>query len=341
MRASSKAVLLPFLLFLAAAAGQAQDTANLMGRVRTIEGTPPTDRVLVTLETRGLIINTSYTDNEGQFVFYNLIANPYHVSLNVEGYQPVRQTVTVNPAISNIFQIRIVLSPMIRPPAAEANRPPSTSFGGNPHLVSPADYTKKFPREAVKEFEAGVKADQQGKSEKAIQHYRRALELAPDYYPARNNLGSKFLSSGDFAAAEAEFAQVIRMNPNDPYAYFNLGNVFYLTKRFAEAARTLEEGLKKDPASAFGHFLMGSVALRTGDLASAELHLRRAREFDPAMANVRLELANLYLRGGKNAEAVNELKSFIVQFPKDPMLPRVKELLKKLESPAPPAEANL
>jgi Tfp pilus assembly protein PilF len=49
------------------------------------------------------------------------------------------------------------------------------------------------------------------------------------------------------------------------------------------------------------------------------------------MSRVRLELANLYLSQQKKAEATAELGSFLQDSPDDPLAPKVKDLLNKLQ----------
>lgn len=325
---------LPTFLLLTCSELSAQEVGNIIGQVRLAGGVLPSERVLITLQTRGMTINSAFCDNEGRFNFINLLPNAYHLIVNAEGYQPVHQVVVVSPTTSLTAHARIILTPLA---SSRPESPPAPAPGGNPFLVNPAEYSRKFPREAVKAFEVGMKADQQGKVDKAIRHYEEAIRLAPDFYPARNNLGVRYLGDRSFDEAEKQFTEVLKLNNNDAQAYFNLGNVYYLTKRYDDAKRALQEGLRREPNSALGHYLLGSVGVRTGELNTAERQLRMAIEFDPKMSKVRLELVNLYLQQQKRSDAIEELKSFTKLFPHDPLLPKVKEVLKKLESPPPPA----
>jgi cytochrome c-type biogenesis protein CcmH/NrfG len=145
-------------------------------------------------------------------------------------------------------------------------------------------------------------------------------------------LGSQYLSQQDFGAAEQAFAEAIKLNSADANACFNLGNVFLLTARYQDAARVLGEGLLRDPRSAFGHYLLGSVETRTGQVSKAERSLQKALVLDPEMPNVRLELANLYLVQNEKSAAIRELRLFVEQFPSSPLLPKVQEVLKRLQT---------
>jgi tetratricopeptide (TPR) repeat protein len=283
---------------------------------------------------RGAPIKSVYSDESGNFGFYELSYNPYRVVINEEGYQPVSESVVVRPDISAITTVRMILIPLEK---QSPQSPPAPAAGSNPYVVDLATYAKQFPRQAVKEFEAGIKAEQKGKPDRAREHYQEAIRLAPDFYPAHNNLGSIYLSQGNYEAAEEEFGRVIELNHIDPQAYLNLGNVFLLTGRHEEAERTLQEGLQRDPRSTFGHFLLGSVYSRAGDVGRAERYLQRAVELDAAMPNPRLELVNLYLQQDRTEEAIAALKAFVESFPQHSLAPKAKELLERLEGSLPPA----
>jgi Flp pilus assembly protein TadD len=90
--------------------------------------------------------------------------------------------------------------------------------------------------------------------------------------------------------------------------------------------------LRRSPQSPFGYFLLGSIYKQSGKLPEAERALRQALTLDPAMARVRLELVNIYLSQGKKDDASHELRAFLEQSPQDPLAPKARDLLKKLET---------
>ena len=53
----------------------------------------------------------------------------------------------------------------------------------------------------------------------AIEHYRKATELAPSYSPAYNILGYAYRQKGDYANAEQAFKKYIELIPKDPNLY--------------------------------------------------------------------------------------------------------------------------
>ncbi len=87
---------------------------------------------------------------------------------------------------------------------------PGAWSGSNPYLTDPADYFRRFPKKTLKEFDKGVEAEHQGKTDDAIQHYEKALSYSPDFYPAHNNLGNAYLSRQNFEAAQSQYEAVLK-----------------------------------------------------------------------------------------------------------------------------------
>jgi tetratricopeptide (TPR) repeat protein len=333
-RKGSYSLRLAVLLLLSAGALQAQEQqGNIAGQIRLVDGGFPTEQIRVTLEARGGVADVTYADLEGRFGFNYLLPNAYWVVVQAEGYQPVRLQVVVNPSTIQTNLVHVVLRPK---PEEKSRGAPDGPVGTNADVVDVAELKKKFPPGVIKEFEAGKKAEQRGEMDAAVRLYEAALREAPDFYPALNNLAIRHLQKGDVKAAEAEFRRVIELKENGAQAYFNLGNVLYMTRRNEEARQTLESGLRLAPTSAMGHYLNGSVLARLGDARAAEEQLKAARELDPKMPQVPITLATLYLQTGREHEAAAMFESFLKQFPKDPMVPKVRVALSKIVQPAPP-----
>jgi Flp pilus assembly protein TadD len=300
---------------------------SIVGAVRIFRGNFPSTPVMVSLVSRGALVNSIYTDNEGRFWFGQLEPNVYHVVIDEKEYLKVEETEVIDPT-SPVRFLTITLTPR----EAEKRDTSPTISGGNPSLTDPAQYAKQVPKAARHEFEKGVKADQQGKPEDAIRHYSKAVELAPDFYAARNNLGSALLSQSRFPQAQEQFENVIRTNPSDAAAYFNLANLHLLRGELPPAQATLAQGLRREPDSGFGHFLQGSLDSRTGRVHQAESELRRCLELNPFMSKAHLALANLYMQQKRSEDAASELREFLARFPDDPVAPKAKQVLNKLVS---------
>jgi tetratricopeptide (TPR) repeat protein len=310
-----------------------QQLGRIVGQIRVTRGDFPPHSILVELQARGSTIASVYADSQGRFGFYNLESNPYHVLIRDEAFNPVDELANVNPILSPMTMVQIRLDPR---EVIKQEPLPNRVGGSNPYLINSAEYSHQFPKKAVKEFDKAVDADQRGKRDEAIRHYENALRIAPGFYPARNNLGSDYLSKSDFADARKQFEQVIQSNQTDATAYFNLSNVCMLLGKVSEAQEFLGDGLRLDPTSALGHFLLGSLNMKTGKYPEAERALRQAIQLSPALAQPRLQLVNLFVQQGRKADAVAELHDFLTTFPDSSFAPKAKQVLRRLEPPTNP-----
>jgi tetratricopeptide (TPR) repeat protein len=302
---------------------------RITGQVRTPRGDYPARQILVELRLHGGTVESVYTDNQGRFGFSNLEANGYRIVINDEEYYPVDERADVNPDVMSYTRVQIALR--AREEKQKNDPAGARASGGNPYLVDPGDYNKRFPKKALKEYERGVGAERKGNHDEAIAHYQSALKIAPEYYPAHNNLGSIYLSKADFTSAEEQFQEAVRLDRNDAQAYFNLGNLFLLKGRYSESEAAVASGLQRQPDSAFGHFLQGSLYGRNGKLPEAEKSLRAALQMDSTMWQAHLQLVSLYLQQQRRQPAIAELQFFLKAFPSVSAAPKAKELLQKLQ----------
>jgi Flp pilus assembly protein TadD len=229
--------------------------------------------------------------------------------------------VELKPDIQPVYIMQINLVPRESPAAVK-----SKTF-----TVSAQDLTKKYPKEAVKEFDRGTAKQSEGKTEDAIQHFKKALKIAPTFAMAHNSLGAAYVSRSDFVNAQKELAEAIRLDHSDGSAYFNMANLMLLTRNLGEAGEYLRQGFFRQPDSAFGFFVQGTVLERAGKLPEAEASLQRALQLDPKMPRPHLELVNLYLREQRSTQAMAELHNFLQVAPKDPLAPKAREVLDRLK----------
>lgn len=310
---------------------QQQTLGSIVGHVRVVRGDTPPQPVLVSLELRGAPTDSVYTDSSGTFGFHGLHPDPYYVVMNDEAYESVRRLAVIDAmTLSSTVFMDVTLIPKKGQKAA--SDAPSQAVGSNPNMIDVRDYSARFPKPAVKEFEKGLASDRRRESDAAVRHYQKAIAIAPDFYSAHNNLGSDYLSKSDFEGARKEFEQVVQLNQSDADAYFNLSNVCMLTGHLPEAQQYLDEGMRRQPESALGQFFLGSLKLRLKQLPEAERALRRSIQLDPLMAQPRLQLVNLLLQQGRKEDAESLLRDFLSAFPDNSFSTQAKQVLQRLES---------
>ena len=317
---------LVWLLVSDALRAQQVGVGSIVGELHLSRGDFP-GRIFIELQLHRATIANMYSDDQGKFGFVGLGSNPYQVVIHDERFYPVDQLAVLDTSISTLSIVQITLTP--REPVKNELLP-NREQGSSPYLIDPSEYRRHFPKNAIKEFDKGVEADKNQKRDEAIRHYEKSIFLAPDFYPAHNNLGSAYLSRADFKSAQAHFEEAIKLNQSDAEAHLNLANVLLMTKNYDDALKEVEEGLRRKPNSAFGQYILGSIYERMRKLPEAEHALREALKLDPAMSRVRLELVNVYLLQQRKSEASVELKAFLKDSPTDPLAPKAKEILEKL-----------
>ena len=119
----------------------------------------------------------------------------------------------------------------------------------------------------------------------ALQHYRRALELKPDFSEAANNMGILLLDRGEYAAAIGAFERALRslLYATPHLAEGNMGWAYYKLGKPQQAREHLEAALRLEPRFCRGYEWLARMAWEAaegqGDAAShaAELvtHSRR------------------------------------------------------------------
>jgi Flp pilus assembly protein TadD len=145
----------------------------------------------------------------------------------------------------------------------------------------------------------GLALARQSELAEAIEHYRQALQLRPDYAEAHNNWGAALLQQGKLAEAIEHFQQALRIKPDFALAHGNWGMALIRQDEQAEMIGRLLPVLRIKP-----ELVMSDPALvRQGKLAEAIEHLQQALRIKPDLAEARATLAVVLAQQGKAAEA--------------------------------------
>jgi tetratricopeptide (TPR) repeat protein len=114
-----------------------------------------------------------------------------------------------------------------------------------------------------------------------IAHYRRVVELNPQYPAIWFSLGFAHRMLGQFAEAERCYQQAIQNDPQDPRAYTDLAAIYLNTERKPEARATLERAIQINPESAHLRAIFASLLFELGEQRAAQRTLAEAERLDP------------------------------------------------------------
>jgi tetratricopeptide (TPR) repeat protein len=123
--------------------------------------------------------------------------------------------------------------------------------------------------------------------------------------------------SGDEATAIQKYRAMIRLAPHLAAAYNNLGRLYFNQHDFAHAAETLAKGLKVNPGMPTASAMLGMSYLETGEVEKAEAPLRIASQANPKDSLVQMALAKVLIRERKYDAAVEVLRRYTVENPRD------------------------
>ena len=180
----------------------------------------------------------------------------------------------------------------------------------------------------------GIASAEAGDHEKAIGYFRRALNINPDFAPARYNLGNVYLELDKHDLAEAEFIRAVKIDPHFTSAWLNLGNLYIMTGRLIRAEEVFKEALRHLPRAATAYMGLGLSYHLRGRYGQAREAFERALEIDPRLAAARYNLACALAQSGLPDQAWPHLISAAGQDPKLRRQAPDDEDLRPLGSPA-------
>ena len=104
-----------------------------------------------------------------------------------------------------------------------------------------------FPGDERAQFALGGYYFAQQEWAQAIEHNKKATEIAPNYSPAYNILGYSYRQAGDYANAEQAFKKYIELIPKDPNPYDSYAELLLRMGRFDDSVTQYRKALSIDP----------------------------------------------------------------------------------------------
>jgi tetratricopeptide (TPR) repeat protein len=156
--------------------------------------------------------------------------------------------------------------------------------------------------------------------DRAIEEFKKALELDPDIPEVYCSLGSAYLGKGKLEEASNSYKQVLSMNPSSNIrgvANLCLGIIYTERKKFAEAVKSFEEAVRLIPDKAEAHYRLADIYVQQGKFDLAIPEYKRAIELDPNLAKPYQGLGLIYTKKGKADEAIRYYEEAIKRDPYD------------------------
>ena len=98
----------------------------------------------------------------------------------------------------------------------------------------------------------------------AIEAYKRAIKLTPNYAEAHSNLGNGFQVIGDYSQAIECYQRALKMEPSNLDFKLNLGNAYSRMNSYEKATQIYEEIINLNPSNPSAHFYLAQIQLFLG-----------------------------------------------------------------------------
>jgi Flp pilus assembly protein TadD len=160
------------------------------------------------------------------------------------------------------------------------------------------------------------------KPEDSLQAYSRASELTPKDPEPHLSAGLLHERQKEFTAAEAEYKQVLAIDPHSTEAVIGLTNVYMKSGRLDAAEPLLRRLATERPDDTAIHLQLGRVLIAQGKKDDAIAEFQTALKLAPADSDAQREIVDLYVSAGKNDLAEPIYRTLLSAHPKDAELHR-------------------
>jgi tetratricopeptide (TPR) repeat protein len=169
--------------------------------------------------------------------------------------------------------------------------------------------------------------------EKAKKHLEKAIEIAPNFEAALNDLGRIYHRRQQYAQAAALFERALKVNPDSVTARVNLAGSLIGLKQYERALNENLSVLALRPLDSLAHAQAGLSLFQLNRYEEAIPHFQQARQSDPNSPVLPgFFLARAYDALGRNESAIVEYEEFLKVHPRDPARVWVESRLRELRS---------
>lgn len=155
--------------------------------------------------------------------------------------------------------------------------------GLQPDIGEVLSAAEKEPQNFVNQMKAGDLYAQIGKFDKAIEFYKKGLELKPNDVQATLVLANAYFDAGQFENAGDTYSKVLAIDPKNIAARTDLGTTFVERPQpdFERAVREFKTALESDPDNEAALYNLAVAYARKGDQTAAKETLAALEKANP------------------------------------------------------------
>jgi Tfp pilus assembly protein PilF len=313
----------------------------LLGKL-ALEGEPlPWEPMLVLVDCKGSVVNSTQADLRGQFVITFVdpkgvertpsdskrqMETQYEgclVRASLAGFRSSSVTITERHLRDDPSLGTITLFPEGR--------------GGGTELSTT---TKAAPSNAMKAFEKARAEWLDQNADAAERNLKKAVQLYPGFAQAWLQLG-KIQESGDPQLARSSFAKALEADPKFVLPYEQLARLAAQAEKWPETLENTNQALQLDPAGTPQLWYYDALAkFQLGKIDEASVSATKSLAIDPrhSVPNTEQLLAVILARKADYVGAILHLNNCLSYIPAGPQADLVKQQIAQLERKMPPSK---
>ena len=261
-----------------------------------------------------------WVQGDGTARFDDVAGGSYTFRVRSDDYQDSEQTLFVPPASRGRSTVSLTLGPK----RASTEPKPDAAAKVVPYQAL------NVPPAAARELQKAAAESAKRRSERAVAHARKALEIHPGYFEALALLGTELVRLRRLPEATDAYQRALDVRPDDASTSYNLGLVALELKDYAPARRELMRAAALDTRNASAYFYLGECYLHTGDVTNAIRAYLQATQREPNHLDALLRLGLSYERAGQPAPAGSFYRRFLQREPAGPRAEQVRARLATL-----------
>src|SRR5687768_4299367 len=166
-------------------------------------------------------VGYGYTNSTGEFTLPEQPTGTYYIVVRIDGFKEYRDKVNVV-GCEKFFRYVIFMEP-----EEEKIVPLLLDFSGEVNeVVDVAELKRTFPKKVIGEYEKARGERLRGEPSRAQTRLEKVIQEYPDFYSARNELGTIYLEKKMFREAEEHFNAAHDLRPASAAPLVSLGSLY-------------------------------------------------------------------------------------------------------------------
>jgi Tfp pilus assembly protein PilF len=282
-------------------------------------------RVQVMQGMNGAPVAVALTTSSGTAEFSELTPGSYHVVVSGDGIETADSgTFSISDWDTFISRTVVIQTTTQSKPASPKIQPADSKISASDLSISP---------KAMNEYDRGNEEMANKNWAKAIEHFNRAISMAPSFSAAYNNLAVCYGQMGQQDEERKALETAISRSDRCLSCLLNLGHLDLQEGNVAGASPLLDKALTIDPDNVEALSYVAELNFAQGQYDKAVAAARKAHGMPHKnYAVVHFTAARAFEHEGRIADAMAELQLFLQEAPDSPRADMARKALVAMQS---------